>query len=377
MNLAVQRRGDLLEHGFDGPTLTIQLGQRQSVGVTLGHVAEQVDFPVTRTRRLVQLHRNASEGGRLTRLRVTQLDGLLIDHSRWAMSDLPPPTQQRSLDGAVLPDQEVPQPPGDTEEELQRAEVPIGQPQILGLDTGQRGVQQTAFLGVTILGQEYFFCQHPFLIQHDQDLARQRRRPRGAQLFNPMLGGRQMVAIQNPTAIARQPRLQTGVQAVDGRGRLPGRVPDQCRRHRRLDAIQLVVDRRQRNRGVVLFQSLEGRVDAGLYSQNHIAHQADQGRKMQLLGVTRFGALAEKGVDPRRIEQPFENPAGHHTHRPLFHKRLEYLSQKHKCRLPADSPESHPGGRLPNTCSCWKGCPCGVNHCFAAIVPRVRCATLG
>src|SRR6185295_3845212 len=98
------------------------------------------------------LYRYAAVGGRLPGFRVGQFQRLFIDHSRRATADLSPPTEQPSVDGAVLPDQEIAPAPGDAEEKLEGAEVSVAQPQIVRLDLLQRGVEETAFLGVTILG---------------------------------------------------------------------------------------------------------------------------------------------------------------------------------------------------------------------------------
>jgi hypothetical protein len=172
-----------------------------------------------------------------------------------------------------------------------------------------------------------------------------------------MLGRRQMVAVYNPAAIAGQPWLQRSAQGIDHRGGLLGRVADQGGRHRCFDAIEFVVNRRQRESRVALFQRLKGGVDAGLDSQDHIAHQVNQRRKVHFARVASSGGLGEKVIDPLGIEYPFQNGACHHAHRTLFDERFKHLCQTHDYRLRADCPESHWWAKVPNTRPCWKGCP--------------------
>jgi len=77
---------------------------------------------------------------------------------------------------------------------------------------------------LAILGEKYVAHQSLRLVEDDQRLARQRRGPRAAKFFDPMLGRSQMKAIQNPhfcTPQATKIQSQADDIPVKRHGRLP------------------------------------------------------------------------------------------------------------------------------------------------------------
>src|SRR5215813_623140 len=91
---------------------------------------------------------------------------------------------------------------GDTPQKISRTKVAIRYPQgILG-DQGEDLAQQRPFLRVSVLAQDDLGGQHRLLFQHYQNLARQRRRPRPAQLFQTMLTSREVIPIESFRAIS-------------------------------------------------------------------------------------------------------------------------------------------------------------------------------
>ena len=89
----------------------------------------------------------------------------------------------------------------DAEEELQRAEVAVGDPQVVCGDLGEDLVEQGALLGVAVGGEEDVGGQAGLLVQDGEHLARQRGVPGVAQLDQAALGGGEVVAGVTPSWI--------------------------------------------------------------------------------------------------------------------------------------------------------------------------------
>ena len=101
----------------------------------------------------------------------------------------------------------------NTKQEVDRAKVAIGDPQIVLFDQGQDLAQQRTFLRVPIFTQDDLSGQHLLLVQYHQNVARQRRCPRLAQGFNAMFTGGEMIAIENLHAVSRHKRGRSACSA--------------------------------------------------------------------------------------------------------------------------------------------------------------------
>ena len=97
----------------------------------------------------------------------------------------------------MLADHEGTATPGDPEEEVGRAEVAVGDPDLAGPDRLQDLIQQRPLLGVAVLAEEHVGGQHRLRVEHDQGVAGQGPGPDGPQLLDPVLGPGQVVAVED------------------------------------------------------------------------------------------------------------------------------------------------------------------------------------
>ena len=95
--------------------------------------------------------------------------------------------------------------PRDPEEEVGRAKVAVGDPEILRRDDLQDLVQQRPFLGMTVFAQDHVGGQHQPGVEDDQRMAGQGPGADRPQLLEPVLGPGEMVAVEDPDAITGQP----------------------------------------------------------------------------------------------------------------------------------------------------------------------------
>src|SRR4051812_25803969 len=107
--------------------------------------------------------------------------------------------------GPVLPDHEAAVPLDDAEEEVGRAEVAVGDPDVSGPDRFQDLTQQRPLLGMAVLAAEHVGDEHRLRVEHDQGLARQGTGPDGAKLLEPVLGPGQVVTVEDLDPVAGQP----------------------------------------------------------------------------------------------------------------------------------------------------------------------------
>src|SRR5262249_3897230 len=143
-------------------------------------------------------------------------------------------------DGAVLADHEAGPLDVDAEQELEGAEVAVGQPQVAALNQGQDVGQEGAFLGLAVLGEEDGGDGHGGLVEDDQGRAGQGGGPGGAQLLEAVLGGGEVVAVEDLGVVALQPGGQ-GAQGADDGGGAAGGVGDEGGGDGQLQALELVV----------------------------------------------------------------------------------------------------------------------------------------
>ena len=91
-------------------------------------------------------------------------------------------------------------------QKIYRAKVAISDPQIVRFHAGQHLPQQGPFLCVPIFTQDDLGGQHALLLQHDQNLAGQRRRPRAAQCLKAMCTRGEMMPIEDLGSVPRHQR---------------------------------------------------------------------------------------------------------------------------------------------------------------------------
>jgi hypothetical protein len=215
---------------FNRPTLAVTLRQLLGAGLPPRDVAQHMDFRVTIPCRLMQGDRNATQREGVT---------LGVDEAYLLFVDLPGSdgslqcarAYQGALQLAVLAYHKAATARGNTKQKIHRAKVAIGDPQIVLFDEGQYLPQQRTFLCVPVFTQDDLGGQHLLLIQHHQNLAGQRCRPRPTQCLKAMCTGGEMIAIENLRAVSRHKRWQLGLQGTYHRGRLSRRIPDQLSRN--------------------------------------------------------------------------------------------------------------------------------------------------
>ena len=135
-----------------------------------------------------------------------------------------------------------------------------------------------------------------------------------------------LAAVEDAHPVARDPRRRGAAQVVEDRLKLGGGVADQLGREARLDAVELVVHRGERDRDLVgagLVGGVDGRADAG----DDQAHQVDHGREEQLAGVLVLGAAAEQFIQLVRDEGVLQSAPDHDTEGAVCHEALEQGSQ--------------------------------------------------
>lgn len=179
-DLARQRGGHLPEQLLDTPAVVVQLGHRHRP-YPGWQVGQQVQAPVAVPSGLVQLHRDAAKANGLP-LEV-DVDGLLVDLPGGAVALEHAAATQLALERAVLADDEESPLHGDRRQELQGAELSVGDPHVVGLNRGQYLVEQRAFLGVAVRGQEHVGRQPTRRLQDHQRPTGQRGCPGGPQFL--------------------------------------------------------------------------------------------------------------------------------------------------------------------------------------------------
>jgi hypothetical protein len=137
-----------------------------------------------------------------------------------------------------------------------------------------------------------------------------------------MLGGRQMIAIEDANVITRQPRRTPRRQSIDNRLGLQCRMFHQSRRQAEFHAIKLVVNGLVRNLERVASLSIR-RIDRGLDAQDHTVHQFDERREQQRALVLSLCCPLEQLVEPFGLEELSQNRMGHDANRASFDERLK------------------------------------------------------
>ena len=149
-----------------------------------------------------QSHHDASHGQRLTFV-SRQLQFVFQHLSGLAFSDLAKTTALRASQLMMLPNDERRLPIRDRIQKLERAEVAIRDPQLLGLQRLDDRVQGRAFLSMSILDGDDVRHRTSSRIEHHQRLARQRSRCLRTRLHQAMLCGGERIAVEDPLLVTR------------------------------------------------------------------------------------------------------------------------------------------------------------------------------
>ena len=174
-------------------------------------------------------------------------------------------------------------------QKIPRAKVAISDPQIVRFHAGQHLPQQRPFLGVPVFTQDDLGGQHALLIQHHQNLAGQRRRPRVAQCLKAMCTRGEMIPIEDLRPVPGHQRGQLRLQRPNHWGRLPRRIPDQLGRHPPLHLAPFVIHGLVRDAELCRLRLIGG-MHAGLDSQHHLSHQIHHRRKQQRTRILHLGS---------------------------------------------------------------------------------------
>jgi len=159
-------------------------------------------------------------------------------------------------------------------QELHRAKVAILDPDIPLLHQGQDLADQRPLLSVGVFTRDDVGDQHQGRVEDNQTLPWQWASTVSACDSQTSLCGGQVVAVEDPHAVARQQTLAPSCQLGDQCLTPVRDVTDQSRRHASLDVLKFVVDRLEGN-GDLLTEVLV----RGLYMEsltaNDQAHQVD------------------------------------------------------------------------------------------------------
>ena len=136
---------------------------------------------------------------------------------------------------------------GQPEQEGGRAEIAVGQQQILRFEPLQQSRQQGPFRGVTVRARQHVYRQHQRRIEHDHGMSRQRRNILRPQFLQTPLGCRQVIAIRDQRAKTGQQLRQGSARLTNNRLHPLGRFANQGPRYMRFDPPQLVVQSGQRD----------------------------------------------------------------------------------------------------------------------------------
>jgi hypothetical protein len=230
-------------------------------------------------------------------LAIAQAQPLLIDVPRRAAPFSLSAAEQLPLERAMLANGEAGAPRRDAEQEPQGAEIAIGQPQSERLHQRQDVGPQRAFLSLAVLGEQDGAGGQSRLVEDDQALAGQRSGPGGAQLGEAVLGGFQVVAVEDLGVVTLQPGGMAGSQGPKERGGLARGVTDQGRGDGQFHALKFFIESRVGDADAVA-HGLVGGVNGGLAAEDHLGHKFDGCGEQQVTGVLLLGGTLEQLVEP-------------------------------------------------------------------------------
>jgi len=328
LDLAVERAFEIVEHCLDRPAVAVDRCNANRPGIVDRQIRDDVEFRLAVANRCLERDRGSTQAKSVA-LGVSRLDLLLVDRRASAASaPLALPNRFPGQIRCVLADDKVRPLPRDAREQPTRAEVAVGDDQIPLDERRQHRVGQRSFLGMAVLAGHDVDRQHQARIEYDDTKAGQWTRLASPQHPQAPLGCCEMVAIEDLDPVAGKKRRQLAAHRLD-HGRKPRRcVSHQRGRHAWLDAIELVVDRRQRH-GDAIRCSLISRVHRRARIADHDAHQIDERGEQQLARVLTFRRLLEDRIDCRCCQSTLHHAARHYADRTLRRKPFENLPQHH------------------------------------------------
>jgi hypothetical protein len=261
---------------------------------------------------------------------VGHADGLLGDRAGRDPPQLGPlpgllPAQRRP----VLTDQEVTPTLDHTEDPPRAAEVPIGDPEVVGRDPWEHRVDQGPLLGIGVLARHDVADQHRRRVEHDQGLPRQRGGAGRAGRRRAMLGPGQVVAIEDPCPVAGHGLGErTAVEALHDRRQPVVGLEDEAAADGRLDPLKLGVDGRQRSHQLVERGEVggaDGRMDLGDDSEHQLDHRGEE----QLAGALGLGRVVKEPIELRGIQGALQQGAEHDGDGAGLEEAFEERTQLH------------------------------------------------
>lgn len=205
--------------------------------------------------------------------------------------------------------------------------MPIPDPGLSRLGAFDQFGRAHALALVGILAGHDVAHQGAVRVVDHQRVARQRRAAKAAQRRQPLLAGRQVVAVEHPQLPARQARRPA---KTCGHRRQPlCAALHQRAQHRRLGALDLGVQRRQRHRHQLVHLARR-RMQRWAQAQCDQRHQFHHGGEQQLARVLALAVLLEHLVDPLRRQRLVQRQARHHARRagvlePLNNRLPDFL----------------------------------------------------
>jgi hypothetical protein len=149
-----------------------------------------------------------------------------------------------------------------------------------------------------------------------------------AQFLEAVFRSREVVAIQDPHARARQGLAHTTPQGTDDGDQFVGDMMDQRRTDTCFHVLQLVVQGPDGDADLVrvgLIGGMHGRADA----TDDQAHEIDDRGEQQFTSVLLFGGAVEQVVEFFGSEGVIQGAAQHHGEGTVLHKAVEDLTEDH------------------------------------------------
>src|SRR5436190_14101703 len=137
-----------------------------------------------------------------------------------------------------------------------------------------------------------------------------------------MLGGSEMVAIEDAGTVAGQPRVTPGAEFVDDAGSLLGAVGNQGGGDAQFHCLEFIVDRLVGNRERCFSLSITG-MDGGFDTKNHSDHHLNERGEKQLVRILLDGSSHEEIVELLGLKEMFQSGTGQYTDGTLVDEGLE------------------------------------------------------
>ncbi len=219
-----------------------------------------------------------------------------------------------------------------------RAEVPIGQPEVSGLCVLEHRGQARPFLRMRVLDGHHVHHQPLLRGKDHKRVSRKRGAPEAPKWLHSLLGGRQVVAIDDAHPVPLGERRLLALHGRDDGGKPLGALLYQRSDHPPFHAVDFVVNGRHRDREVA---GLGRRMQRGSQPHRHKAHHLHHRREHQLARVLPLPMLLEQGVHPLRTDSTLYRQPRHHAEGTLLNEPLQDCSQGH-----GTSPRNFPLGQI-------------------------------